>query len=104
MTMPVAGPDRQTPPALEQALTRLAGLTDERAAQAAGNQLATQVQALFGADALRAGPDPLVDELTVIWAVAAPGADARLALGRRQLAGDGAGAGAVRGGRRRVPR
>ena len=61
-----------TPGAVERALARLG---DDRAA---AERLAAQLREWFGAEALRAGPDPKEDELTVAWALEVPGEDVRV--------------------------
>ena len=57
---------------LERALAQLGDTTAE------ADALAEQVRAWFGAEQLRAGPDPKVDELAVAWALVAPGDDVRV--------------------------
>lgn len=61
-----------TPAALERALAQVGSTAAQSAGLTEGDHLAEQVRAVFGADALRAGPDPLVDELTVVWALEVP--------------------------------
>lgn len=56
-----------TPTGLERALAR----GDSGAS--AGDDLAEHVRGWFGSAELRTGPDPKVDELTVAWALEAPG-------------------------------
>ncbi len=58
-----------TPARLEAALTQL-GDDSLRA-----DKLAEQVREWFGAQPLASGPEPKVDELTVAWAIEAPGDD-----------------------------
>ena len=73
-----------TPAALETGLARLG--PGESATQPEAERLAARVRDWFGAEALRAGPDPQIEELTVAWAIRAdPGGDTRV----RVLADDG---------------
>ena len=65
-----------TPALVEAALRR----------QVNADQLAGQLREWFGADALRSGPDPKIEETTVVWAVEVPGASGDVAV--RVLADD----------------
>jgi enterochelin esterase family protein len=73
-----------TPAALETELARLG--PGGSAALPEAERLAARVRDWFGAEALSAGPDPQIEELTVAWAIRAdPGGDTRV----RVLADDG---------------
>jgi enterochelin esterase family protein len=78
--------DALTPAGLEAELARLGD-----AGAAAGmdaDRLAERVRQWFGAEALAAGPDPRVEEVTVAWAIEVAGAAQREARAR-VLADDG---------------
>jgi enterochelin esterase-like enzyme len=60
-----------TPTKLALALDRLGDGSAE------AHDLAERVREWFGREELKNGPDPMVDELTVAWALEAPGDDAR---------------------------
>jgi hypothetical protein len=61
-----------TPTKLALALDRLGDGSAE------AHDLAVRVREWFGREELKNGPDPMVDELTVAWALEAPGDDARV--------------------------
>lgn len=83
--------DRPTPVALERALAQLGREAQGEGALAEGDRLSAQLSGVFGADALRAGPDPVVEELTALWALEVPEALAAAGeqMGVRVLADDG---------------
>src|SRR5580704_14869228 len=56
-----------TPKTLQEALAA-------KPAPAEANQLAERIRGYFGKEALRKGPAPKIDELTVAWAIEVPGA------------------------------
>ena len=62
-------------PSLTAALRRLRALETDRASSD-GAALAADLRSRLPAEELRSGPEPLIDELTAIWALESPDADA----------------------------
>jgi enterochelin esterase family protein len=69
MVLPAAAADPKQPLAPKTLQEALAA----KSSTAEANQLAERIRATFGKEALRKGPAPKIDELTVAWAIEAPG-------------------------------